>query len=141
MQIVPFLTLALTIFITPLLAMAPPTCDPTTPARRDWAESCIDELLTHGSDIVELSGPAFTSRNSLCFRGDAATGATTSFLLMHPRDGTFRTTKGDIACGAKAILDACNFGGGVLTGGIGGVCGTEDFLLGIDGWHNEGGRK
>ncbi|KAB5545889.1 hypothetical protein GE09DRAFT_1132828 [Coniochaeta sp. 2T2.1] len=140
MQLLPLVTLVLSIFITPLLAMAPPTCDPTTPARRDWAESCIDELIARGSDIVELSGPALTSRNKLCFRGDD-TGATTSFLLMHPRDGTFRTTKGDIACGAKAILAACDFGGGRLTGGIGGVCGTEDFSLGIDGWHNEGGRK
>jgi len=120
------------------LAIREPTCDYSLPARTDWLLSCLDDLRAHASDIVELSGPAFTSRDNICFRGDP-TGqtATTSVVVMHPVSGTFRTTKGDVACGVQRILDRCGRGDG-LVGGTGGVCGTEEFLVGVDGWHNEG---
>ncbi|KAH8911558.1 hypothetical protein BR93DRAFT_935009 [Coniochaeta sp. PMI_546] len=131
---------------TLLLVMAPlvlaatvPKCDDTSPARIDWTNDCVNELVASGSDTLVISD----SEKLVCYKVwteplGRGGGTYWSSVVVRRRDGhddTYTTTKGDVACAVKAILDACRIGDN-LTGGRYGVCNSEDLVVEVKGKGN-----
>ena len=131
----PILWLLLTTLFFPAFILTQPFpdlfCDDSTPARTDYILECSNTLAQDPTAIVDAS----SGRAVVCYRITRGRTDISEVAVMirggHEEGGKYTTTKRQVACAVREVVENCQFG--KLVGGRDMVCGEEDLVVSVEG--------
>ncbi|KAB5545877.1 hypothetical protein GE09DRAFT_1132749 [Coniochaeta sp. 2T2.1] len=114
------------------------TCDDSTPAKTDYIAECGNTLAQDPTAVVDAS----SGRVVVCYRITRGRTDISEVVVLiregHEQGRKYTTTKGDVDCAVRKVVEYCQFG--KLVGGRDLVCGSEDLVVSVEGRGNDGGQ-